>query len=240
MVPWRTVGPSSHARDGVLDRVPNPNWRSAASVGQGNWVTEPWCAVYDSRETTSAQKGAYPVIHFQTDDPTHLRVGWGVSLTEYGSDSQPRALQIAQTLLPEERDALGARGFQIATSGEAPTISSDEHVGTVLAKLVPRPSLDGDVSELTEDFRAILEFYKAWVERTTTPTPAEAPTPAETFAIPPRRRHIRSTGWPARRSSTLSFYRISSMRSPLGLPRSFWQGPLGPARHGLHRNCRIT
>jgi hypothetical protein len=168
---------------GVL--VSNPNWRSAASVGQGNWVTQPWCAVYDSRETTSAQKGTYPVIHFQTDDPPHLKVGWGVSLTEYGLDSQTRALQVAQTLLQEERDALSARGFQIATSSEAPTISSDENVGTVLAKLVPRASLDDDISQLTEDFRAILEFYKAWVERTTTPAPAEAPTPAEILTIIP-------------------------------------------------------
>src|SRR4029453_16332997 len=43
--------------------VPSAFWQATASVGQGQWADVPWCAVFDSRETTTAQKGVYPVIH---------------------------------------------------------------------------------------------------------------------------------------------------------------------------------
>ena len=100
----------------MYEFLPNPNWRAAASVGQGNWVAKPWCAVYDSRETATAQKGTYTVIHFQTDAPPRLNIGWGVSLMQYGADSLNRARQVAQTLTQEERDSLAARGFHIASA----------------------------------------------------------------------------------------------------------------------------
>ena len=169
--------------------LPNPNWRSAASVGQGNWAATPWSAVFDSRVTTSAQKGTYPVIHFLSD-AGQLRLGWGVSWTEYGPEGQQqRANEVARTLTESELSALQSRSFHIVQHSDMPTIP--EHAtesGMVVWKMVPRSVLEAATDELTEDFATLLECYRAWVDRTSTPAPAEPPA-APATSTPPTREY---------------------------------------------------
>ncbi|HEY1307280.1 MAG TPA: DUF3578 domain-containing protein [Vicinamibacterales bacterium] len=165
--------------------VANHHWRAAASVGQGNWATRPWFAVYDSRATTSAQRGAYALGHFRTEGTALLLIGWGVSWTEYRADSQRRAAEIVKTLTDSERAALRGRQLHLAESANRATIPGDDDEGMIAAKLIPRSALNGDTTEITEDFRTILDTYKAWVDRTSTPAPAEAPSVKEPTVAPP-------------------------------------------------------
>jgi hypothetical protein len=154
--------------------VPNSHWRVGASVGQGNWVTVPWCAVYDTRETTSAQRGTYPAIAFRTEPVPSLRLAWGASWTEYKDASQHRAVEIANTLPAEAVAALRQRSFHIATNADTNTIPDDEGEGMIAAKLVPRAELDSGVDELTDDLQWLLEAYKSWVDHSSTPPVADA------------------------------------------------------------------
>jgi hypothetical protein len=61
--------------------VPNEHWLTDTSVGKGNWATIPWVGIFDSRESTSAQQGVYPVIHLSPETPIGIRIGLGVSAT---------------------------------------------------------------------------------------------------------------------------------------------------------------
>jgi hypothetical protein len=95
--------------------VPNPHWQVAASVGQGRWAEVPWCAVFDDRETTTAQKGVYPVIHFLLEGLPGLRIGLGVSYTEFKNRMAARSREVAQQLTDEEWKAILSRTFTKTT-----------------------------------------------------------------------------------------------------------------------------
>ncbi len=69
----------------------NPHWKGDASVGKGNWTNVPWLAVFDERETKSAQKGVYPVVHFSCEEPVGIRIGLGVAATEFKDDPEGKA-----------------------------------------------------------------------------------------------------------------------------------------------------
>lgn len=43
------------------------NYLMKGSIGQGNWASVPWFAIFDSRITTKAQKGVYIVYLFSSD-----------------------------------------------------------------------------------------------------------------------------------------------------------------------------
>lgn len=89
----------------------NEHWEGSASVGKGNWTRVPWAAFFDSRETTSAQKGVYPVIHFSCEDRIGMRIGLGVAATEFKSNPESKAqrsrTRFRKTLAPnfERRDS---------------------------------------------------------------------------------------------------------------------------------------
>ena len=51
-----------------------------ASIGQTNWADVPWIAFLDRRETTSTQRGVYPVLLFAADmSGVYLTFGQGVT-----------------------------------------------------------------------------------------------------------------------------------------------------------------
>ena len=79
---------------GVLQHRLPPSLAQArvkASVGQGNWATVPWIAVLHPRETTSTQRGTYPVLLISEDlRGVYLTVAQGV--TELRHDRERRRL----------------------------------------------------------------------------------------------------------------------------------------------------
>jgi len=90
--PERPVGMSGDAEAKQLERqlkelgsellpvlCENDHWMVEASVGKGKWASVPWVAFFDSRETTTAQKGVYPVIHLSSEAPVGIRIGLGIA-----------------------------------------------------------------------------------------------------------------------------------------------------------------
>ena len=155
--------------------APSEHWESAASVGVGKWAEVPWCAIFDNRETTTAQKGTYPVVHFLTEPQAVIRLGWGVSDTEFKGRADERAAEVASQLLDDERAQLTGRGFALASDGDATASSGSEEDqyrrGMVCAKVIPAAEIAAQQANLNLDLQVLLTSYSAWTERQHSPTP---------------------------------------------------------------------
>jgi hypothetical protein len=79
------------------------HWRGSASVGKGNWTNLPWVAFFDERESTSAQRGVYPVIHLSCDEPVGMRLGLGVAATEFKDNPEGKAKEVHDELSDHDR-----------------------------------------------------------------------------------------------------------------------------------------
>ena len=96
----------------------NEFWIVDASVGKGNWASVPWVGIFDSRESTSAQRGVYPVIHFSTSEPIGIRVGLGVSATEFKSEADEKAAEVSNEFSAEEHEKLVQANLLDVVAGE--------------------------------------------------------------------------------------------------------------------------
>ncbi|MFN9421165.1 MAG: MrcB family domain-containing protein [Pirellula sp.] len=105
------------AKTEANELCPNSYWKGDASVGKGNWTNVPWLAVFDERETTSAQKGVYPVFHFSCDEPVGIRIGLGVAATEFKDDPEGKAREVYGQLLPSTVELLRELGFSDVIEG---------------------------------------------------------------------------------------------------------------------------
>ena len=97
-------------------------WLADASVGKGNWATIPWVAIFDSRESSSAQQGVYPVIHLSAESPVGIRIGLGVSATAFKSRENEKAAEVWGQFTDNERSQLSDAGFIDVIEGNAPRI----------------------------------------------------------------------------------------------------------------------
>jgi hypothetical protein len=159
---------------------PNSQWKGDASVGKGNWTNVPWLAVFDERETTSAQKGVYPVIHFSCDEPVGIRIGLGVAATEFKDDPEGKAREVYGQLPSSTVKGLRERGFSdvIEGIGSRVSIGSGKLAGgytrgMIFERFVTLDELRQKSTALPSAFAALLDAYKAWVdnvhERPSTP-----------------------------------------------------------------------
>jgi hypothetical protein len=85
----------------------NEAWLADASVGKGGWAAIPWVAVFDARESRSAQQGVYPVIHLSSEEPVGIRIGLGVSTTAFKSREDQKAGEVWQQLTERRRAIRG-------------------------------------------------------------------------------------------------------------------------------------
>ncbi|TWU19913.1 MrcB family domain-containing protein [Allorhodopirellula heiligendammensis] len=95
----------------------NDHWVVEASVGKGNWAAIPWVAFFDSRETTSAQRGVYPVIHISPEAPIGIRIGLGIAAKAYRGREDEKAASVWEELGDENRQELTQAGFLDVVSG---------------------------------------------------------------------------------------------------------------------------
>jgi hypothetical protein len=150
---------------------PNLYWKGDASVGKGNWTNVPWLAVFDERETTSAQKGVYPVVHFSCDDPVGIRIGLGVAATEFKDDPEGKAREVYGQLPSSTVERLRERGFSDVIQGIGARVSIGSGKlaggytrGMIFERFVKLDELRQKSSSLPSAFAALLEAYKAWVD----------------------------------------------------------------------------
>jgi len=152
--------------------VTNQHWLTDASVGKGNWATIPWVAIFDSRESTSAQRGVYPVIHLSPESPIGVRIGLGVSATEFRAREDEKAAEVFQQFTDQERNALNAAGFLdvINRQDERVEIGSGNLArkyakGMLLEKFASLEQLKSSPASLTHSLQVLITTYKNWVDR---------------------------------------------------------------------------
>ncbi|QDV45802.1 5-methylcytosine-specific restriction enzyme subunit McrB [Stieleria neptunia] len=160
----------------------NEVWLTDASVGKGTWAAVPWVAIFDSRESTSARQGVYPVIHLSTEEPVGVRIGLGVSATAFKPHEDEKAAQVWGELKESEKTLLSDSGFidVVQGDGERVEIGTGNPArkyakGMVFERFVPLDELKSSPKSLTDSLRALVCTYKAWVDRgqgTTATTPS--------------------------------------------------------------------
>ncbi len=149
----------------------NEHWVVDGSVGKGKWATVPWVAFFDSRETTSAQKGVYPVIHFSAETPVGIRIGLGVAATAFRGRADEKAAAVWEELGEQSRTELADAGFVDVVSGtsQRTPIGSGDHArrydkGMVFERFVDLDELKQSPAESTGALKVLLASYQGWVE----------------------------------------------------------------------------
>jgi hypothetical protein len=154
------------------DRLcPNNHWKSDASVGKGSWTNVPWLAIFDERESTSAQKGVYPVIHFSCDEPVGIRIGLGVAATEFKDDPEGKAREVYGQIPSPTIEHLRELGFSDVVQGIGTRVSIGSGKlaggytrGMIFERFVELDEIRETSHSLTDAFAALLEAYKDWVD----------------------------------------------------------------------------
>jgi len=150
----------------------NKHWVVEASVGKGNWAAVPWVAFFDSHETTSAQKGVYPVLHFSCDDFVGVRIGLGIAATAYRGRENEKAAAVWGQLGEQSRQQLSDSGFidVVQGSGDRTPIGSGNLAkrydkGMVFERFAGLEELQSSPDELTATLKALLVGYRDWVDQ---------------------------------------------------------------------------
>lgn len=146
-----------------------PTLDVSASFGRGNWARIPWIAFLDERETTTTQKGVYPVYLFREDmSGVYLTFNQGVTEVrqEHGRGKKFREVfsERKRVLRPIAKP-LRDHGFQLDEDIELRTESSlgrDYEVSTVAYKLYEPGHLPPE-EELRTDLQAVLHVYEDYL-----------------------------------------------------------------------------
>ncbi|MCR9291891.1 MAG: DUF3578 domain-containing protein [bacterium] len=147
------------------------HWVADASVGKGNWAAVPWVAFFDRRETTSAQKGVYPVIHFSCEGTVGIRIGLGIAATAYRGREDEKASEVWDELGDEQRTELFEAGFADVIRGTADRtpigsggLAKRYDKGMVFERFVGLEELEQSPDQLTQSLKSLLSSYVNWVE----------------------------------------------------------------------------
>ncbi len=148
-------------------------WLVDASVGKGNRASGPWVAIFDSRESTSAQQGVYLLIHLSPQDPIGVRIGLGVSVTAFKSQADEKAAEVHSEMLQEEREELSNVGFVDIVEGDGPRVemgtgnlAKKYARGMLFERFVSLDELTSTPRELTFALKSLVTIYRSWVDRT--------------------------------------------------------------------------
>lgn len=147
-------------------------WRGSASVGKGNWTNLPWVAFFDERESTSAQNGVYPVIHFSCDEPVGMRMGLGVAATEFKNNPEAKAKEVHEEFSDAQRKQLADARFIDVIVGDqrrvplgAGKLAIGYARGMIFERFVSLKELQTNADELSDSLRGLLHVYKDWADR---------------------------------------------------------------------------
>jgi hypothetical protein len=146
-----------------------PTLKVKWSVGQGNWARVPWIAFLDSRETTSTQRGVYPVFLFR-EDMSGLYITFNQGVTEltdkYGTPEGRRILRRRGRELHKYNGALQRAGFLVDDQIDLHTehgIGKDYEVSTVAYKLYSKGSVPNE-DVILKDLEQVLQAYDEYLK----------------------------------------------------------------------------
>ncbi len=152
--------------------APNEFWLGDAAVGKGNWARVPWVALFDTRETKSAQRGVYPVIHLSCESPQGLRIGLGVAATEFKGRLEEKAVEVRDQMSASSISNMGNL-FNDATLGTeerieigSTNLAKGYSKGMVFERFFTLEELNQPSADLTKCFDVLMNSYKEWVDQT--------------------------------------------------------------------------
>lgn len=150
----------------------NEHWLAEASVGKGSWAAVPWVAFFDRRETTSAQKGVYPVIHFSCEKPVGIRIGLGIAATAYRGREDEKAAAVWAELGEQHRQLLSEAAFVDVVNGSDDRTSIGSgglarryEKGMVFERFADSEQLKQSPGELTGALKILLNSFRQWVDQ---------------------------------------------------------------------------
>lgn len=162
---------NSEAAEFANTLCPNQHWKANASVGLGNWAEVPWIAIFDVRESTSAQSGVYPVLHFSCDEVVGMRIGLGVSVSEFRDNLADKAKEVHAEFSDGDRNQLRRAQFidVVAGTEERVTFGSGRRAvdyarGMIFERFVSLQDLQTSGDQLTDSLSVLLQVYKTWVD----------------------------------------------------------------------------
>ncbi|EKK01082.1 protein containing ATPase [Rhodopirellula baltica SH28] len=150
----------------------NEHWLVDASVGKGNWAAVPWVAFFDTRESSSAQQGVYPVLHLSTETPVGIRIGLGVSAKAYRGREDEQAAAVRRALSEDQREQLAEAGFLDIVEGNAErteigagNLARRYTKGMVFERFVDFEELKRSPAKLTQAMKTLMTTYRQWVDQ---------------------------------------------------------------------------
>jgi len=149
---------------GIEELLPEPlvGGKVRPSVGQGNWASVPWIAVLHPRETTTTQRGVYPVLLFK-EDLTAVEVTIAQGVTELTRTHGRRAASVELDRRSEKLRplllGLSDAGFRLDRDFDLgpSTLGRDYVASTVVHRRFTSESLVG--TAVTDAIRTMLEAY---------------------------------------------------------------------------------
>lgn len=155
----RTTVPKNIFKTGIVNQT---EYTITGSVGQGNWVTIPWVAIFDKKVTKSAQKGEYIVYLLSLDQKTlYLTFNQGCTdlTNQYG---KKKALELLQEKVEKARQQIDSRGFSteaidLAAPGEDKAKMYE--AGCIFSRAYAIDDLPSE-EDLRADLKNMVDIYK--------------------------------------------------------------------------------
>ena len=141
------------------------NLEFKGSAGQGVWTHVPWAAVFDTRFTTTAQNGVYPVYLFNAEGTgVYLSLGFGATKLKEG-----RTLQEAREVASRWRGAIRSAIPELSAwntdvfVNEAGQNGADYNWASAGAKYYSLEDLK-DKKTIESDFKELVALYKKLID----------------------------------------------------------------------------
>jgi hypothetical protein len=147
-----------------------PSLRVTWSIGQGQWVTIPWIALLDARETDTTQRGAHGVYLFREDmSGVYLAFAQGVTVPKDWYSKATQAREYLRTQAADLRrycEDLRQQGFALDNDLDLHTdagLGKDYEASTTAHKFYAAGSVPDD-QLLISDLETVLSAYDLYLE----------------------------------------------------------------------------
>lgn len=146
----------------VIEKLPffdAENYLMKGSIGQGNWASVPWFAIFDSRITTKAQKGVY-IVYLFSSDGERLFLTLNQGATELKDQLKASgALQKLQEIGDTIRNQITPKSF--IADNNIKTGDEFYDVGTIFYKTYNKGQLPEN-AQLEQDLAECMSLYQEY------------------------------------------------------------------------------
>lgn len=192
---WKNPFRNIISRDipGLLQQVAHISapYQIVGSYGKGRWTAVPWIAVFDSRKTTSAQKGVY-IVYLLNKDTQELYLTFEIAATEamnvrQSSDGSAVFTGIVGNNDPELTAKLQKKADEIRNAIPDDYFSKDTLInsgatgydsGAIYYKKYTLKDLPSG-EQLVDDLNRMMGIYKRYYEWSSSPEGAWCPSKEE-------------------------------------------------------------